>query len=741
MQERSDSQRIQLTKTTRKSKVLAGVMVGVCASSFSLLLWSVGYLQPIEFTTWSERVDFLARPAPTTDRVKLVVIDDPSLAHLQKHFGLSWVWPRQVYEMILSFLKRGGARSVTFDMLYEQPSTHGVEDDKTFGKAIKEGPPFVAAFALLGGQRQEEGEDSSVSVAEGTYAETWPQAEKQDHRFTLQMEGLMTWLDVAEASVVVPHAQFPIPDVLGNTDAIGNVASNPDEDGIIRRISLFRVFDGRAVPSLALATYLIHRKAELSVRRGRLTIGEQRIGIDRHAQAILRYRGRDSTHEKYSAFAVINSELKLREGKVPDISPETFRDCHVFFGITAKGGTGGHDIKATPIDERFPGVEIQATALDNLLANDFLRQTPEWLTVITVVTLSILAGILGLIFTKVWQNVLAFFIYHPMILCCGLLMYEAGYWWPVFVHNLGVLSALVGTVAVHYATEGRQRRFVKQAFTHYLSPAVIDRVLKDPSKLALGGERRELTIFFSDLQGFTSISEMMEPQELTQLLNEYLSDMTDIILDEGGTLDKYEGDAIIAFWGAPISQPDHALRGVRAVIRCQRKLAERRKEFEERYGAVLKMRIGMHTGDVVVGNMGSKRRFDYTMLGDAANLAARLEGANKAFHTYTMISEVTWAKVKEHVRAREIGALRVVGRKVPVAVYEPYALITDDEEPHYREIEGGVTLAKEGKWQEAIEILQTFAEDPVAGTYLERCRELIAADNADWDGVWNLTSK
>ena len=221
----------------------------------------------------------------------------------------------------------------------------------------------------------------------------------------------------------------------------------------------------------------------------------------------------------------------------------------------------------------------------------------------------------------------------------------------------------MAALGLNYVTEGRQKAFYRHAFKHYLSPVVIDRLLEEPSRLKLGGERRELSIFFSDLQGFSSISERLDPQALTTLLNDYLSDMTDIILEEEGTVDKYEGDAIIAFWNAPLTQPDHALRACRAALRCQQKLRERNQEFLQRAGSAFWMRIGINTGPVVVGNMGSRQRFDYTVLGDAANLASRLEGANKAFGTDTMVAESTWIQTNGQLKGREIGLLRVVGRQ------------------------------------------------------------------------------
>ncbi|MCA1808930.1 MAG: adenylate/guanylate cyclase domain-containing protein, partial [Lentisphaerae bacterium] len=203
----------------------------------------------------------------------------------------------------------------------------------------------------------------------------------------------------------------------------------------------------------------------------------------------------------------------------------------------------------------------------------------------------------------------------PLPAAASLAAYQAGWWLPFIGPALATALALIGGVLVNYATEGRQKRFIRSAFRQYLSEDVIRELVNHPERLTLGGEQRTLSIFFSDLQGFTGIAERLEPRELTSLLNEYLSAMTDIIQAEGGTVDKYEGDAIIAFWNAPLPQDDHAARAVRAALQCQARLAEMRPDLRARYGGDLFMRIGVNTGPVVVGNMGSHNRFNYTILG------------------------------------------------------------------------------------------------------------------------------
>ncbi len=309
--------------------------------------------------------------------------------------------------------------------------------------------------------------------------------------------------------------------------------------------------------------------------------------------------------------------------------------------------------------------------LDNLLSGDFMRAVPVLPTILLLLILCLGAGIVVSLVSGAGRNALVYVLFLPIAPALGIAAYALGWWLQMVALELGVVFSLVGSSLASYATEGQQKRYIKNAFRQYLSPAVIEQLIAHPERLTLGGEKRELTIFFSDVQGFTGISEALTPEDLTALLNEYLSAMTDIIQEEGGTIDKYEGDAIIAFWNAPLPLEDHALRGVRAALRCQAKLAEMRPSVRARIGKDMFMRVGMNTGHAVVGNMGSKNRFDYTMLGDQVNLAARLEGINKQFGTYTMISAAVVQKIGGAFPARELSRVAVVGRKEPVTVFEP----------------------------------------------------------------------
>ncbi len=633
---------------------------------------------------------------------------------------LPWPWPREVYGPIIDFCRRGGARAVAFDVLFSEPSVHQVHDDEAFAATIGAASDFVGA----------------VFLGDGSY-EAWPHALVPPPPVP---EGFASWYAAADGDrLTAARAAFPVREMAAQAARLGNVSDTPDRDGVFRRATLLRVFDGHPVFSMGLTPLLVGNDAAQPVfLDGELRMGEASAPIDRAGQAILRYRGPSQTHQTFNAVAVFQSEMRLREGadNPPIGDPSVFKDRYVFFGFSAPGLM---DLRATPAsDKPYPGVEIHATALDNFLSGDFIRDVPSRYAVLLTTLFSLLAGVAVTMSRKAWQSVAAFVVFIPAPLLAGFAAYEQGYGFPVTVHTLAVLTTLVGAIVVNYATEGRQKAFIKQAFRHYLSPQVIDGILRDPSQLKLGGERRELTIFFSDLQGFSALSEKLEPPALTGLLNDYLSDMTDIILDEGGTLDKYEGDAIIAFWNAPLNQPDHAVRACRAALRCQRKLAERRADFRARGGVDLLMRIGINTGDVVVGNMGSRDRFDYTVLGDAANLASRLEGANKAFGTFLMISESVLSQTGAAFVARELAQLRVVGRHAPVRVYELVGVAgePDPRSPALDVFAKGLDRWYQGDTAGAVALFESIPADPPGRAYAARGRTLPAND-----GVWTLTEK
>ena len=712
----------------RHKKVFRGLFSGLAGAILALALWGLGLLETWEAESWDRRIRLLAKPGKATDQIRLILLDQESLSWGEEVNSWPWPWPRQVQAAIIKFCRENGVKALAFDILYTEFSAYGVDDDLALGETIANFPNFVNAIYLS----DDEGETE------------WPE---DFPRSAFEISGLDAWLEHPKTEFVpFSRAVPPIPEVAQHADVLGNVTLSADSDGIYRRIKLFSLFDDTIFPSLSLGLYLsVHHDAHLHIEQRKLLIDGQEIPIDRKGNAILRYRGPSLTHVSYTAGQILQAVFRQVNGEeaseTDKMIANDLQGKYVLFGYSAPGL---YDLRPAPVSGVYPGVEINATVLDNLLSQDFITPAPLWFTILLLLGLSVVCGILASFFSKAIENVLIGIVFLALPFLLVGIAYLKGFWLPFAVQETAAGLTILASLVINYATEGRQKRFIKNAFQQYLSPAVIEQLLQNPEHLKLGGELRELSIFFSDIQGFTTISEALNPEELTALLNEYLSAMTDIILEEGGTIDKYEGDAIIAFWNAPLNVPDHAFRAVRAALRCQKSLAELRPVFRERIGGKeMCMRVGLNTGPAVVGNMGSRSRFDYTMLGDAVNLAARLEGVNKQFGTYTMISQSTLDLLDDAFAVRELARVAVVGRHEPVTVYEPMS--HKEYEARKEILEGfvrGLHLFYEGQFEEASRIFKKLQNiDQPSASYLEKCEELLNNPPGNWQGVWVATSK
>ncbi len=558
-----------------KSKLVDGILIGVAAALAALIIWHAGVLERLEYATWSWRAQFFARPSPATGTIKLILLDQQSLDWGRKQNSLTWPWPREAYVPIIDFCTRHGAKAVLFDVLYSEPSVYGMADDRALADAISRAPFFVGSLCLH--------RDANFSTA-------WPT--QAADRLSFNIANFPSADKAAR-----PSATFPIDEVAETAAVLANVIEEPDIDGVFRRANLFRIFNGKAVPSLGFAAFglqfadnpgetcptLPSQVCSGRFRADSLQICGKSIPLDREGKMILRFRGPSGVFQSYSAAAIIESEILARAGGMETIKDvASFKDAYVFFGFSAPGLV---DLRPTPLSNVCPGVEIHAALLDNLLTGDFIRDVPSMAVVLSTLMLAVLAAVSLVSFAKhVWHSVLGIALFAPLPAVIGFAAYPLGLWWPIIVQENAVLATIAGAIVFNYATEGRKKAFIKKAFRHYLSPAVIERILEDPSQLKLGGERKELSILFSDIEGFSTISEKLDPENLTSLLNLILSDMTEIILDEGGTLDKYEGDAIIAFWNAPLDQNDHAERACNAALKCQQKIRERQEEYSRMAG-------------------------------------------------------------------------------------------------------------------------------------------------------------
>jgi len=693
-----------------RNKLLRGGAIGLSVFAVTAVLWGLGVFRTLEWKSWDARLRLGADPSRAAADIVLLAVDQASLEAYNKQQGLPWPWPRQMYAAVLDFLKTGGAKAVFFDLILTEPSGFGVEDDSAFAAAIARSGKVLLPYFLSKDVRQD---DPAAAAALGRFALAGrpvpPQAIQPYNSVTL-----------------------PVEDLMKSVRGMGNVQLAPDGDSVYRRLPLVFAYKGLTVPGLPLAL------ADL----GGAPIDLGRIPLDRSGQMILRFHGPAETYRTYSIAALINSQAQIEEGKAPQIDPGEFAGKTVIVGTTAPGL---YDLRPTPFGGVYPGMEILATALDNLVHGDHVRPASAAVSVGWILALSLLAGLGTTLLKKIWHLGVLLLLVLALPVSAAWLTFRAGAWLDFAAPLFAVLAGFITASLLNYGVEGRQRRFIKSAFRFYLSPDVIDRVLENPGLLKLGGERREITAFFSDVAGFTSISEGLSPEALVGLLNAYLSEMTDIILGLGGTLDKYEGDAIIAFWNSPLDQPDHALRACRAAIRCQKRLAGLREEFQRRSGHDVRMRIGLSSGPAVVGNMGSERRFDYTAMGDTMNLASRLEGACKAYKIFTLVSEETASRAGDEIVTREVDMIRVVGKKQPIRIFE---LIGEKGDVAAGGIErvgrfrAALEAYRAGQWARAQGSFEALADDPVAEVYAGRCRAFAASPPpGDWDGVFVMKEK
>ncbi len=537
---------------------------------------------------------------------------------------------------------------------------------------------------------------------------------------------------------------------------VANVKQEPDADGILRRYELLACHEGRLWPSLALSAWLVgHPDQRPRFDGAELLLGERRFPLDERGRAILRYPPR-AGHRHLAARELLGALGDLEEGRPPRIDPVELKDKYVVVGPFA---SAMRDVKASPIDRAHPGPEINAAMLDNLLSGKVIRRAGrgEEAAIAFAVALLVAVSVVA-VETVVTSTVGALFsgVAVLALLLTGLwglaswLLRARGLWVPVVVPGGGALLASAAAVLSASGMERRDRRFVQEALGRYTSPALVKELLAHPEYLSLEwGETREISVYFSDIAGFTSFSEKLRPERLVKLLNEYLSEMTDIVLAHGGVVDKYIGDAIMAFWGAPLPEPEHARKAVLSALAMRRRCEQLRAKWKAEFGAEVIARAGINTGQAVAGNMGSRHKFNYTVMGDMVNLASRLEGANKPYGTTLMISETTYEKVREVVEARELDLLAVKGKQKPVTVYEVLCekgALEPQAVQVMAEYRRGLSLYRGQQFAQASaafeKALALSPEDGPSRTYLERCRHFLAdPPGAGWDGVWHMKEK
>ncbi|MFA4901947.1 MAG: adenylate/guanylate cyclase domain-containing protein [Desulfobaccales bacterium] len=714
---------LALTTASRQAKWLAAGAIILAVLVLSLILEFSGAIQPYRLKTLDTLFRQVPLPAASPD-VVVVTVDQPDLDFF-KNQGITWPWPRQVYAPLIDYCRWAGAKAVIFDILYTEASSYGPEDDQRLAQATAAAGNVALPFFLSRDTKPPNPTEADLLQKAGLTIPGPPPRDQTSYR-----------------SVVTP-----IPPLLKAAAALGNVESRPDADGIFRRVPLVVPFQDKWLPTLGFAAF--QRFGTLDAMRftpGALLVGKNPIPVDPQGLFLLKFRGPSRSHKRFSAANVIASESRRQHGLPPVYPPQAFAGKWVLVGLTAPGLL---DMKACPVASIYPGVEVHATLLDNLLRRDFLRPVPAWLLWAGILILSSAMVLVVLWFSGLAATLAGFAVLALGYLALVVAAFHFSWWADPVLPGIALSLSFALAAAFSYATEGRQKLYIRRMFGQYMSDAVINHLLEHPEKLQLGGERRRVTLFFSDLAGFTTISERLSPETVVGLLNDYLSSMTEIILAEEGTVDKFEGDAIMAFWGAPLDQPDQARRACRAALKQQAALKELNRQFASLNLPPLAMRIGLHTGDAIVGNLGSEKRFDYTVIGDTVNLASRLEGVNKFYGSHVMASEVTVAACDGGVEFRELDLVAVKGKERAVRVFEVLGL-TGELAPEVirrrQDFAQGLELYRQGRFPEAQaafdSILTEDPEDGPAKIFLARCRHFQSTPPpAPWDTVFRPDAK
>lgn len=715
---------------------------------------------------------------PHDPHISIVGIDETTL-HRMGTFPI----PRNAYARLIERLSASGARIIVFDETFPTPEKNSavealkelqteigpradpkiIEQIRSAEKKKDNDAMLAAAIAKAGNVvlghiflSRERAAQTDPKAAEAYYNTLWGQpfpqmvkAKRKGKDFQVPQawergRGQVAW-------GIEPN----IPALADAAKSYGFINANADPDGTFRRATLLiRYQDLDYFPSLAFQAVKQYERIPDQEVAGyigsegleQIDLGPHRILTAPDGTISVNYAGPYYTYPHYSMVDVI-------DGKVPS---SAFRDGLVLVGPTA---LGIGDIRNTPFqqDSAFMGVEIQANIMDNLLhagepGRSYLKRGPSE----EAIDLAFIVGfglVMGYVFARVRPPLLAMASVLLALALFSLFVDQAFRRWDMWLS----FAIPAGTLVLDYAGlttyrmvfEEREKRRIRRSFSQYVSPKVIRLIEQDPARyLRPGGEMKELTVMFSDIRSFTTISEALTPDELVLLLNEYLGEMTSIIFHRYGTLDKYIGDAIMAFWGSPVPQEDHARQACASALEMQRRLRDLNKKWAEQGRKQLAIGVGVNTGPMSVGNMGSPQRLAWTVMGDNVNLASRLEGINKQYHTGIVISESTREQAGDGFVGRELDRIRVKGKLQPVKIYE--LLDFADGAPTCEDLLARFADAlgayRAQRWHEAIEkfeqLLVAYPEDGPSREFLRRCHEYMEhPPAADWDGVYVMETK
>lgn len=663
-----------------RTRLLHATALGLACGVVALLLGSLPFFRVAESKLYDLAMRATARPADASRRIAIVEIDEISLRRLEPVVG-RWPWPRLVHAVVIDFLARGPASAVAYDVsLTDRDRRTGFDVGGTTWTGAESDQALIDSTKAAG---------NVVHLAEGVF------------------EGATGADDVNRVLKSAPQGAYPLDDSVDlrpalsgpfaglgeQARALGHNVMLVDEDGPVRQVIPFVRRDDVFLPGLGIAAAQVALgipSGDIRLEGDTLRIGRTRlpapvVEIPRFAKqagpsamgrrSLIRFRGpailpdgRTPTFRTYSFYDLFYSEQQLLEGQAPLIPPGTFKDTLVFVGATA---VGLKDVFPVPFGNTggMAGPHIHANVADMVLSGQVIHRLEGWLCVLLALLVSVCARLavmpsratLGL---AVAAGVLA--VAH----LGGLLAFGRGVWIPLVPATLGWVLAAGGGFAYQYVVEGREKRQVRGLFSRYLSRDVYEQVLANPSLAELGGRRRHMSVLFSDMRGFTTLSESGDPEALVQQLNEYFSRMVDVLFAHRGTLDKFVGDMVMGLFGAPLDDPDHAEHAVATAVAMVEALEALNVRWRAEGRPALGIGIGINTGEMIAGTIGSRQVRSYTVIGDAVNLGARLESLNKEYGTQIIISDATRRELRTPRALRPLGAVVVKGKSVSVDIFE-----------------------------------------------------------------------
>ena len=728
-----------------------------------ILVFLIGpsFLEIVELKTLDLRFKFRGT-VKASDAIVLAVIDEKSLDKEGR-----WPWARSKIARLIDYLSDDGAKVIGFDIGFLEPDENNnlsfirqleskigdlklknkdldrfldeskslADNDLSLANSIKMSKAKVVSGYFF--HMTQKGLD--YTIEKETIKNNLAQISRSKYpiiQFSQKDSDIDPFFEA-----YAPEVNLPIIDEAAGSSGYFNMF--PDLDGVVRWVPLIIKCGQEIFSPLSIQTVwhyldcppMIVKIANYGIEG--IRIGGIEIPTDETGQMMINYLGPPKTFPHYPITDIINNKIAKGE----------FKDKIVLIGATA---TGIYDMRNTPFSAIFPGLEIHPTVIDNILRQNFLTQ-PKWAKIFDLLAIILIGIVTGFVIPRLGaaKGILfpvGLFMIHMYL--SRLLFVKYGFLINTIYPFTALIVLYVSLTIYKYMTEERERKKIKGAFTYYVSSSVVNEMLKYPEKLKLGGDRKELSILFSDIRSFTTIAEGLAPEDLVHLLNEYLTIMTDIVFKYDGTLDKYMGDSIMAIYGAPLDLPDHPIKACRSALEMIKELKALNQKWISEGKQPMDIGIGINTGPMMVGNMGSEQRFDFTVIGDSVNLGSRLEGANKSYKTNIIISEFTFERVKNEFTCMELDSVRVRGKEQPVKIYSLKGdkNLPDIQEEAINQFNQAVNLYKNREWDKAIHIFKNItAMDPkfyAAEVYIERCLDLKKnPPPADWDGVYTIKTK